>query len=299
MQVFRFILLVAAACLSNLNSFAQDEKKSLLIDLSYYVKNNNYPYLIVYTKYKEERKFVPVPNQQVKVYITEESESSLLGKVTTDINGKGFVVISDKFKPVWDSLSTFTFLASAVGDKIYEPATTEINITKAKIFLDSVPGAETKSLVATVLEQHSDNTLTAKDVELKIIIKRMAGNLSVGDEETYTTDSTGTAVAEFKKENIPGDKDGYIIVAAKAEDNDTYGNLYIEKQIKWGAPFLAANNNFNRRTLFATRDKSPLWLLALAYSIGLGVWGTLIYLITRIIRIRKIGIQSAVTSPGN
>jgi hypothetical protein len=142
-----------------------------------------------------------------------------------------------------------------------------------------------------VSAQRSEGLVPAKEVELKVIVKRMAGSLSVGDAETYTTDSTGTALAEFKRDSIPGDTEGYIIVIARTEDNDTYGNISVEKKLKWGAPFVPVNT-FDKRTLFATRDKSPVWLLFIAYSIAIGVWGTIIYLVTRIAKIRKAGLNA-------
>jgi hypothetical protein len=64
-------------------------------------------------------------------------------------------------------------------------------------------------------------------------ISRQASILSAGDEETYTTDSTGTVSAEFKKDSLPGDKQGNIVLAAKVEDNDQYGNLLVEKTVRW------------------------------------------------------------------
>lgn len=289
MLLYKKYLLIAAGLIFSFSCLSQEEKKPLTIVLSYHLKNNQVPYLVVVTKTKEEKKFLPVANMDVNVYLNEETDAMLLGKLKTDAGGNAYVTISAAFKPVWDTSFKFRFIATTPGNKIYEASNTQIDITKARIFLDTVPGAEIKTLMATVRE--GNQNLPVKDVEVKIIISRMAGNLSVGDAETYTTDSTGTTNAEFKKDSIPGDKQGYITVIAKTEDNDTYGNISIEKKIKWGAPFIAANN-FDKRSLFATRNKSPLWLLALAYSIGFGVWGTIIYLVGRIIKIRKLGLAA-------
>jgi hypothetical protein len=77
---------------------------------------------------------------------------------------------------------------------------------------------------------------------------------------------------------------------ASVEDNDQLGNLKTEKIVPWGA---ATNpvNTFNERSLFATRDKTPVWLLLMAFGIIGIVWGTLIYLIIQIFKIRKLGNQ--------
>jgi hypothetical protein len=281
------LLFIGAACC--LISIAQAEKKPLIIDLSYHLKNNQVPFLTVLTKTKEQRIFPPVKNMEVSVYINEPSGPTLLQKVKTDENGRAIITIDPLFKPLWDSAFKFTFFASAPGDKNYDNATSEINITKARISIDTVKAVDVRTITVNVTEQKNNLNLPAKDVELKIIVARMAGNLSVGDAETYTTDSLGNAVVEFKKDNIPGDKEGYITIIGKVEDNDTYGNMSIEKKVKWGTP-LVVENSFNKRTLFATRDKSPLWLLGLAYSIAFGVWATIIYLLTRINKMRKLGI---------
>ena len=47
--------------------------------------------------------------------------------------------------------------------------------------------------------------------------------------------------------------------------------------------------SFDQRKLWATKFRTPLWLLFMAYSIVIGVWGTIIYLVLQIIRIKRIG----------
>src|SRR5674476_197241 len=52
----------------------------------------------------------------------------------------------------------------------------------------------------------------AGDVEMRVGIKRMVGILSAGDEATYTTDSTGSVTVELKKDSMPGDLKGNIVL---------------------------------------------------------------------------------------
>ena len=54
----------------------------------------------------------------------------------------------------------------------------------------------------------------ASDVEMKVGVTRSASILSAGDDDTYTTDSTGMATAEFKKDSLPGDNQGNITLIA-------------------------------------------------------------------------------------
>jgi hypothetical protein len=123
---------------------------------------------------------------------------------------------------------------------------------------------------------------------MKIGIKRLGADLQTGDEQSYTTDSLGRVRGEFKKTGMSGDAAGNIILVAKVEDNDQYGNLRIEKAIPWGVKFVA-NKDFFHRALWASQFHSPVWLVLIAYFILITVWGTLIYLVFLLIKIRKLG----------
>src|ERR1022692_4576833 len=79
-------------------------------------------------------------------------------------------------------------------------------------------------------------------------------------------------------------------IVAKVEDNDQYGNLLIEKTVPWGAKFIPVNS-FDKRTLFATSGKAPVWLLLIVGSIVISVWGVLILLVINLFKIKKLGVE--------
>ena len=164
----------------------------------------------------------------------------------------------------------------------------EAQVTKAKIEIDTSRTDEAKNVTVNVKELQNGEWVPANGVELKIAVKRSIGNLPIGDEETYTTDSTGSVTAEFKRDSLLGDNKGNFILVARTEDNEKFGNLFAEKNVNWGVTPIF-DNSFDQRSLWATRSKTPIWLLGLAGSIVAGVWGTLIYLILQVIRIRKMG----------
>jgi len=56
-----------------------------------------------------------------------------------------------------------------------------------------------------------------------------------------------------------------------------------------GKPLQDNNDAFNSRTLWGTHFKAPLWLLNMAYSIIIGVWGVIIFLVFQLLKIKKIG----------
>ena len=80
-----------------------------------------------------------------------------------------------------------------------------------------------------------------------------------------------------------------VVLATKVEDNDQYGNLLLEKTVPWGIAFKPDNNFFSQRTLWSTRNRTPPWLLFVAYTIILIVWGTVIYLVMQLLKIKKMG----------
>jgi hypothetical protein len=271
-------------------SLAQDSTAShILLDIKYFVSAEQVPYLIVKTKTKKDRKFLPVEGIPVTAFLNEESNASMLGKVTTNEKGEGKMIIPISFKSAWDSLSEFTFkaISDAVGKT--ESLTAELTIKKAKLVLDTINKDGGKSIRVTAFEKKGSEWAPAKDVEIKIMVKRLLGDLPISDAESYTTDSIGQVVAEFKRDSLPGDIKGNLILLAKTEDNDLYGNLFVEKSIKWGKSSHDNNDTFNSRSLWGTRFKTPLWLLGMAYSIIVGVWGVIIFLVFQLLKIKKIG----------
>ena len=65
---------------------------------------------------------------------------------------------------------------------------------------------------------------------------------------------------------------GNLILVARVEDNDQYGNPLVEKTIFWNVAIKQSKNFFDQRTLWSTRFRRPFWLLFMAYSIVSGEW---------------------------
>ncbi len=143
------------------------------------------------------------------------------------------------------------------------------------------------------MKLENNEWVPAKDVDLKIGIKRLGGDLSIGDEETYTTDSLGRVAGEFKRDSLPGDDKNNLTLIARIEDNDNFGSLSVEKTVPWGV-YIKPENNFGQRTLWAARGKAPVWLMLMAYSIIASVWGVILYLILQIIKISRLGKKEVV-----
>lgn len=291
----RFILVLAifVGAISQLTVQAQDSTLSPpVLGLRYFLPVSKIPYVEVSTRRKVGKKFEPVKGIQVKVYFKEESAENLLGSVKTGKTGLGWVSIPSSFKPVWDSLSEFVFIAVSDSSSGIEPMNADLTIKKAILVMDTANSDGVRSVTAQLREKKGNEWVAVGDVELKLGIKRLLSNLSVGDAETYTADSSGTASAEFMRDSLPGDEKGGLMLVAKVEDNDSYGNLEAQMPAAWGKP-VKADTHFWHRTLWSTGDRAPVWLLFIALSIIVGVWGTLFYLVRQMFKIKKMGREYA------
>ena len=275
-------------CLSiSINVSAQDSTagEPTLI-LRYFINNNSAQFVMVQTVLKEGKKSKPLSKQVVNLFLDSSSAENLLAKTTTDENGKAKVIIPPAFKDKWTSNSKHKFIGVLETNA---EVTTEIEVTRAKLTIDTTNTDGTRTISATMMVFENNDWVPAKDVEMKVGISRQGGVLSAGDEATYTTDSTGIVDVELKKLNLPGDSKGNFVLVAKVEDNEQYGNLVVEKTVPWGVAVKPDTGFFDQRTLWSTRFRTPLWLLFLVYAIVIGVWGTIIYLVWQIAKINKLG----------
>jgi hypothetical protein len=285
------VLSVLSVCLKTSIVNAQEKEKSpLVVSISYYTIDNKLPYLTVNAKSKIDGKFRPVNKAEINLYLDKDSAGKgigLIGKVVTNEKGKAGIDIPVSLEQIWKASPNHTFIAVTAKTKGFDETNTEISIAKSKITIDT---AEDKNVVATFSEFKGGNWVPVKGVDVKMGIKRMGGDLQIGDEQSYTTDSLGRVKGEFKKIGMPGDKAGNIILVAKVEDNDQYGNLRIEKSAPWGVKFVA-KTDFFQRALWGSQFHSPFWLVFMAYFILITVWGTLIYLVILLVKIKKLGRQ--------
>lgn len=266
-------------------SLAQVEKNKLILGLGYYNDNNRIQYLKANTKAKIDGKFKQVGGIRLRFYIGSESPTNLLGKATTDDHGLAALFIPTTAKDEWNKSPKQSFLVVSDSSELYNTVTTTFDLMKARIKLDT---AADKKILATLVEQKGSDWIPVKGVDMKIAVKRLGGDLNVTEAPTYTTDSTGTASADFKLLNLPGDSAGNLVLIATVEDNDIYGNVTSEKIVPWGSPAVYVSN-YNSRSLFARAGRPPFWLLWMASGITLAVWIVIFYLFAQIRKLKKLG----------
>ena len=286
-------LIAMALCLIAFLAQAQDktEKGTIKIDLTYHQLNNDLPVIKVSAKTRKDKKFQPVDGVEINLFFNTETSQGFMGRVETNSNGAGSLSLPVRFKDQFDSLFSFKFIGTLIQNDSFEDQSTELEITKAKIELTLEDIDSARTIHAKVLAFQDTGWVAQPETEIKLVVRRLMSDLAATEEETFTTDKNGEASAEFSL-SIPGDAQGNIIIGAKIDDHETYGSLVSTKTAKWGVPLDPDNSfakTFAKRTLWATRDKTPIWLLVFPNLIIVSVWGIIFYLIYQISRIIKLG----------
>ena len=264
------------------------EKNALSLSLKYFNDNNVTHHLLVQAKSKIDGKFQKIAHIPVQFYITNDTEKkNLIGSGVTNEKGEYVVVIPAAAKEEWLKSPNQNFVVVGEATPKFDEGRAELPITKAKLKIDTVEG----KIVTAKLMALVDTTWKAiSAVDVVVGVKRLGGILNANETLTYSTDSSGTVKAEFKRDSIPGDVKGNITLVAYVMDNDAYGNLSAELTAPWGAKTIYTTN-FDHRSLFARRGHSPIWLELLAYGIVAAVWAVIIYLLFQIRNIKKLGLE--------
>jgi len=262
----------------------QDSSKpETAVNIHHIVLNNSLQYLLVETKIKNNKKWQPLRDQQLEIFLDSTGGENVISKCQTDSDGKAKLIIPASLQSKWKASPTHKFIAVTS-----DGAQSDIEISRARILIDTTNVDSVRTVNVQVTKWADSAWQPAKNVEVKIGVKRLGGQLKIGDEESYTTDSLGAVSAEFKLDSLPADEHGNLALVARIEDDEHFGSLSVEKVVPWGI-YQKPESNFGARALWAARGKAPIWLMFMAYSIIAAVWGVIFYLIFRIVKISKLG----------
>lgn len=164
---------------------------------------------------------------------------------------------------------------------ILAPVITLAQDKEAKITLSFA--SEDSEYVCKALVTSEDKPV--KDVNVKLFVKRLFGLLPVNDGATTGEDG----IASFTVSNdIPGDATGNLVVIAKIEDDDNYMNTETKADVKWGVIRKEPESKLMERSLAASRERAPIYFMVASDLIIAGIWGTIIYIIFQVFKIKRI-----------
>lgn len=152
---------------------------------------------------------------------------------------------------------------------------------EAKITLNFVKEGDGNVCKAVVTSQDKP----VKDVTVKLFVQRLFGLLPVGDG--IATDENGVAAFNFPKD-IPCDNNCKIGVIAKIEDDEKFGNVLAKGEVDWGVKREISKTEIVERSLSASRERAPIYFMVASDLIIVAIWGTLIYIIFQVFKIKRI-----------
>ncbi len=284
-----FKLLFTMLCLMLWGTSSAEEttkevgKRETSIQLSFYKKADQTKTARVKVNAKnDKRKFMPARNAHINIYVINNKTEQLVATELTGIDGKAVVELP-KNLPL-DADMKFTIIAKIENDPAFEDAQEQGTYKEANLSI-SINTADTDRLVtvkATELDKDGKEKPIAK-ATINFYIQRLFGTMPAAEDRTATTDDKGEGTFILPRD-IKGDTLGNIIVVAKIEDNDIYGNVDSKVDAKLGIALLVDKNPFPR-ALWEPRAPAPLVItISVIFSCVWLVYISLFYTIIKISR---------------
>ncbi len=226
---------------------------------------------------KQKGSSIKLPLLKVKFIQVADTASKDLGFVLTDRNGQALLnVKQEALTP--DKGGKLHIKAIFAGNKQMETAEGELSIQKAVLVITPLKEDSVLSVKVRLTDAASGAAVAKTNVG--VFVKRAFFPLKVGEG---TTDENGEATVEIPK-NLPGDAKGNIVIIAKLDENETYGNVEADSQQPWGNA-VSDKAATQPRALWSTHP--PLWMLFTFLILVTIVWGHYIVIIFELFRLRK------------
>lgn len=270
------------------NQAPSAEKLKARLSLSYVNYNNYGPRLNALVRIRVDRSYQGVKGVRVDFYHKEVSADSKIGFGITNDSGEAVLGLPDTFYKALDTTDHFTYYAVIEDDPLVMDNDDQIDITRSHVDFDLEEIDSVKTITLTISGPGDTvHLVPVEDVEASIFVQRLFGDLPIAEYEY--TDSDGQIIAELSND-IPGDEEGNLLIRAKVEDHDEFGTLIATKKINWGIR-KKVSNGVPVGELWSNADNAPLYLVVLVTGLVAGIWGVIFYLIDRIYKIRKLGIN--------
>gem|GEM_PF-1783713 len=293
------LLLIVVLSLIGKQAISQDEKGGISkmpikMDLKY-KKTDGIISVKVSAEAKTDGASIPAEGAITNLYLNivqrhnHITGDGWIANTPLDEEGEGLFELTGGVKDITKGKHEFKFIARTFGDLRYEDKDEEITIKDANIRITILKDDSTTTVKARLTEwKDSVTEVPVVGVELVPFIKRTFSLMPFG-EPGLTTDENGEVSAQLPRDVI-GSSDGTLTVGAKIEDHESFGNIQQSKIIPWN--ILPRVNAENKRNLWSTGNNAPYTLVFVVSFLIILIWGTIIYLISLLFKIRKIGKQN-------
>ncbi len=291
------VLLLITSAFINCSAFAQEKKDSAAklsfsMNLNSIVSNGERTLKVSITR-KENKKtiFVDDLRSPLNLYLSEvKDHDAVTGKgwmSKASINHEGEAIFSfpSWFRKLTDTVHEYTFIVNMKSDPKYDDAEEQVTIADAKIELEYFGEDSVKTASGKILGWKEKDFIPAGGAELKLGIKRTFNYLPF-TEAGATTDDEGKISGELPGD-LPGNSNNTITLVARLEDDATYGTVEVSKEVPW--TILPKPTPVRGRTLWSPGGNAPWLLVISSVSIILIIWGTIVYLLSLLHKIKQLG----------
>jgi mono/diheme cytochrome c family protein len=171
-----------------------------------------------------------------------------------------------------------TVPAKGLIDYILEMTVAKLNDTSNKVKVTAI---------AYTIEDPTPVKVVGADVTL--FAERYFGMLPV--DKKKTTDQNGEAIFTFPND-LPGDTAGNInLMVTLIDEVGSFGEGDTKARLKIGMPFTPVSL-IDTRAMWSVRGNAPLWVLLTYCGAVLIVFGFIFYILSQLLKMRKMGIKS-------
>lgn len=270
----RIIPVLSFLIASTILSFSQESSRiSPSLSLQYFKDNGDSSSLKATLTYSADRMEHPLPGMKITF---NNGSSKVLSDINTDEKGTASFKLKKRDLQT-DAAGMWPFSISFAGNDTMDAATAEISVKDVILGMETIDSSKTINLSAQKTEK--GKLVPAAGEILTVYVPRMFSLLPVGE---VTLDDSGNGSLGFPAD-LPGDKDGNLIVIARFEDHPEFGNVEKNKVLKWGVP-LTSSAHQSRRALWT--KTAPKWMIYTLSVLLTGVWGHYLFAIISLIRIK-------------
>ncbi|WP_370477782.1 hypothetical protein [Tamlana flava] len=262
--------------------YAQNTKKhTVRLKMDYTKIMDSVSYLYIKAFSRVDRENIDVPNIDLTVYNEIDNETIELGSVKTNVSGECKFVLKNFNTITSDSSSNFNLQVKFNGNELYKKASKSISFRDASIETNLITKDSVNYVRAILKDSETDSVLSDQLVQVQV--QRLFKPLKIG-KEFNMTDENGTILVPVDSD-IPG-INGQLIIEVILADNDDYGTVKALVNAPIGTPIIE-ESTFDNRTMWSTRNKTPLFLLIFPNLLIFGIWGIIVYLLVNLFKISK------------
>jgi hypothetical protein len=152
-----------------------------------------------------------------------------------------------------------------------------VSKAELKVTVDMKDSVKTATALLTL------NGQPVNEKAISFFVKRLYSLHPIG--ESATTDEDGIATIDIPMD-IPADLEGNLAVIANIVDDENVGTVEGSTIVAW--PMKSEKTgHWGERSLSASRDKAPFYLILVSNVIICIIWGTILYVLLQLFKIKK------------